>query len=452
MNGAPRSASRSRDVARLLTWLGWGLIGLAAACNPWTVELVLRTRPLPAESSYETHRTQIEFLAAGSALVVAGLLAARNARIATHLERRWVTRLVLACLSFVLPLFVLERTLSPLIRHLTTIFERDPELGWKHKPGVRDYYCKVPVRINSHGLRGGEIEYEKPAGVRRVLFLGDSVVFGLHIADEASTLPAQVQSDLAAATSSPVECINSGVAGYATWQEHAYLVREGYRYDPDLVVLCFVLNDVTDRVRRTRFSGRGVADQMVEALPDSMFAFIDNSSIVLVARTLQARLAYGADVREGAKHSELLGVYHLIYQPDLDEVQSVWKATLHEIDDIVGWCRARKLPLVIVSFPYSIQLADPSLDAPQWILRRFAERRGIEFVDAQPILVREMRERHVTDDAMLFDALHPTPLANEIVARELSRRIVEGGLLLHGTERSARPRGLDATEPTTTDK
>ena len=62
--------------------------------------------------------------------------------------------------------------------------------------------------INALGLRDRQdLQAEKPPGTRRVLFLGDSVTFGLEV-DLEETLVKQVESMLDRA-----ECINMGVSG-----------------------------------------------------------------------------------------------------------------------------------------------------------------------------------------------------------------------------------------------
>src|SRR4051812_42537972 len=51
------------------------------------------------------------------------------------------------------------------------LFERQNlanRAGWKRSPEFETY-----VRVNSHGLRGPEIPYEKPADTFRVLVVGD---------------------------------------------------------------------------------------------------------------------------------------------------------------------------------------------------------------------------------------------------------------------------------------
>ena len=119
----------------------------------------------------------------------------------------------------------------------------DPELGWVNKPGVRTRvegpHMSYAVEINSRGLRDREHPHAKPDGVFRIALLGDSLAWGWGV-DNGLAFADLVEQELGP----EVEVINLGVPGYSTDQEIWTLEREGRRYDPDLVLLAFILNDV----------------------------------------------------------------------------------------------------------------------------------------------------------------------------------------------------------------
>ncbi len=125
----------------------------------------------------------------------------------------------------------------------------DPVLVYQPKPGARssrprvwDAGQTVTYTINELGLRDREdMAAEKPAGTRRVVFLGDSVTLGLEV-DLEETLVKQVEQRLGP----DVECLNLGVSGYSPLQEVALLETKGLRFAPDLVVVCYNLNDPVD--------------------------------------------------------------------------------------------------------------------------------------------------------------------------------------------------------------
>jgi len=49
------------------------------------------------------------------------------------------------------------------------------------------------------------------------------------------------------------EVLNTGVSGFSTAEELAFLENEGYRYEPDVVVLGFFANDFVDNLRAGLF-------------------------------------------------------------------------------------------------------------------------------------------------------------------------------------------------------
>ncbi len=99
----------------------------------------------------------------------------------------------------------------------------------------------VEIRTNSLGYRNPEIG-AKQEGRPRVLFLGDSVTNAGYI-DESETFVRMVET-LSAQGGGPVyETINAAVGGVGLEDELAILNETGLGTNPDVVVLCFYLND-----------------------------------------------------------------------------------------------------------------------------------------------------------------------------------------------------------------
>lgn len=122
-------------------------------------------------------------------------------------------------------------------RELHQIFEPDPKLLWRMRPGFT-FGAGFGV-LNREGFRGPEFIKEKPAGTYRIVALGDSVTFGqpeVYYPD----LLARRLSDL---TGRPVEALNFGVPGYSSWQGRVLLARALRDYRPDLVIIFFGWND-----------------------------------------------------------------------------------------------------------------------------------------------------------------------------------------------------------------
>lgn len=127
----------------------------------------------------------------------------------------------------------------------------DPVLGWANAPNARGVFARrdfsYDLRINSHGLRGPEIDIRKPAGIRRIAVLGDSFVWGVGASD-AELFPTLIEQAIPGS-----QVLNFGVSGYGPLQYHL-LTDRVLQFDPDVVVVAFCLgNDFVDNVLWQRY-------------------------------------------------------------------------------------------------------------------------------------------------------------------------------------------------------
>ena len=160
-------------------------------------------------------------------------------------------------------LVVLEvglRAAYPQIFPRPRIWRYDTHLGWEHIPEARATWegrdFNVPVEINSKGLRDREYEYRKAERVFRILAFGDSYLEGWGARQEDVVTEVLERHLNDRNDGIPYEVINCGVAGYGTDQELLFFQREGIRYDPDLILLFFYVNDVWNN-----YSNRGIGSE-----------------------------------------------------------------------------------------------------------------------------------------------------------------------------------------------
>lgn len=423
-----RSFDHTRALGRLCFVLGGLLVLLGLSFQASVVARFHFRTPLSSEALEQTRITRLLFCSCGALLIGVGALVRHQFGPARDLRARTVAW-GLACASFVLPLFVLDRAARPFVERLTALFVPDAELGWKHRPGAEDSYWGERVKINSHGMRGPERGPEKPAGVRRVLVLGDSVVFGLGLEDDAETLPALLEQELCRRNEFVVECLDAAVCGWSPWQQQRFLEREGERWQPDLVLLSFVLNDVTERMGLAGFGGGGIGAQLASARTDPRHVWLAESGLYLSLRALASWLGDRRDPAALQARAQRLTPYHLMLEPESRRVREAWGPVLSELDSILAWCRARSLPLVLVVFPYTFQLSTPETDAPQRILAAYARSRQLPCLDLLPRLLARQRRDALQPMELFFDGLHPTALGNRLSAEEIARFVGEQALL-----------------------
>jgi lysophospholipase L1-like esterase len=132
------------------------------------------------------------------------------------------------------------------------IGSNDSDLTSELKPGTFEYYGyisplnKTTVIINSEGFRDHEYPVEKRNGTYRIAVIGDSFTFGQGVESE-DTYPKQLESLLNnGMIDGNYEVMNFGVISYNTFQEVKFLKNKALKYNPDLVIVGYLSNDIID--------------------------------------------------------------------------------------------------------------------------------------------------------------------------------------------------------------
>jgi lysophospholipase L1-like esterase len=319
-------------------------------------------------------------------------------------------RVAVAAAAVAVTLGVLEtglRLLSPQdLRRDEGLFSADPRRAFRLTPGFRGVEVssefRVAVAINAQGLRDRELAAVKPPGTRRLLVLGDSFTYGSGVAAE-ETYPERLEALLRAHPDGPVEVINAGVSGYATFHQAAFLRDEGWAWEPDALVLqIFLDNDLTENLDPFRLEVRGGhlqfrADRPPGAL-DHVKAWVRRRSHAhrfLGDRYHLARIRLGLE----PFYAAAVGAYARTPSP---EVARGWALTRTHIRAIVEAARARGVPLLAIHAPKAAALddaqwerlaafhraapADLDRDRPGRRLRELFSETGTPFLDLAPLL------------------------------------------------------------------
>jgi lysophospholipase L1-like esterase len=121
-------------------------------------------------------------------------------------------------------------------------------LNYLYKPGFKGYfaggqYKDIAVRINNHGFRDDPFVPRSP-GQRRVVFIGDSIVFGAGVW-EKDRFTEQLYDEKIIRDAS-IEVLNLGVNSY-NFGHYLELARLRFLdLAPDIVVVGFTLNDIQE--------------------------------------------------------------------------------------------------------------------------------------------------------------------------------------------------------------
>lgn len=308
-------------------------------------------------------------------------------------------------------------------RRIDTVPYLQPGVGYTlMEPDSRYEWQSIPVQINSKGLRSPETGYEKPAGVYRILNLGDSIAMGWGVRQE-DTYGQRLGNLLnqKAAEGLKVEVINAGVPGWNLQNERAFLVAEGLKYQPDLILLDItIVNDIYGKSALVSQNRSG----LIEWLRENTYFW---PFLSIQANWLQARL-------NGKDRIAVIDppVRASSYFP-MDAEASQWKRALSTIFEMDKVAQANNAQLVPVLFPLEYQVLDESYTTlPQEIFTARLERAGIPVLDLLPAFQSACQAKTgggcTLQDRYLFADvwMHPSRIGHELTAFEIYRFLESG--------------------------
>lgn len=307
--------------------------------------------------------------------------------------------------------------------------EYDPDLGWFHQKNRsaalrHGSLPDVQITTNNNGFRSlKDYSKEKPAGVRRILLLGDSFVFGWGVRDH-ETLGAQLESK-----SENLEAINLGVCAYGIDQMLLSFRKFGKQFHPDYVFIGVYQEDFW-RATRT-FTDGGYAKpyfllsqsghlklQNVPAPKPFQFQLRTHQFPGVINRNPIERLLFKSALYRFLKKSVLrLGRDLNLLDPSLDEEWLLGRAILSQL---IAEIRLANAEPVILIIPPEAWLKNTKPTSLEKSLSRFAEREGVDLINLTPLFVQVASKTKITD-YYIKDDWHWTAQGHQFVAEILSQ-------------------------------
>jgi len=382
--------------------------------------------------------------------------------------------LLLACAAIAFTCVVAEVALR-LFWHPdaeASVIRADPRYGWALRPGshlhsvASDRGLDYHIDINALGLRDAPRAQRPPLGVRRVLFIGDSMVFGAGV-EARDRLTERLQDILGG----DFEVVNAGVSGWGTDQEFLWLQNEGLALHPDVVVLgVCMLNDVLNVMLPHELFGTApkprfdLKDGQLALVPApardevrenaSVGGFAKHSRLVHFVgrhvRLLASRLRtaphrtdapfYPEDIESDSSH---WSVFRTQYTPRFEAAFEVTEALVTAIHDT---CAAHGIPLLIYAFPQKVEVDvadrkreldhfgyDPAqfdLAAPYARMGRLAQSLGVPWVYPveewtemqQRVPLFFARDGHPNPDGHALAAANIAPALHNLLEHTVSSR------------------------------
>jgi hypothetical protein len=288
-----------------------------------------------------------------------------------------------------------------------------PEIGLEMRPHLDVFFRGRPFQTNAAGYRDRPHAARKRPGVLRIVGLGDSVMMGWGVGqgeDYLSLLEGALR-----ARGHDVEVLNFAVGGYNTVQEYHVMRDVALGYDPDVVVLGYVGNDLEDasfRRPRTRF--------------DSPSALVNLGVLAWRRRTGALAPNETHDWRP--------------FRRDLADLPADFDSAL---DSIAALCRRRGLPAVMV---LDSRYESPFIEHRQVVER--ARALGFRTLDLMSLYRRLAPGTPIEEAAhrpdehnrtlILKDDRHPNALWHRRTARTLADLLLREGLVAYKGAANAR--------------
>ena len=187
---------------------------------------------------------------------------------------------------------------------------------------------------NAAGYRDLERTLQPAPGVRRMVLLGDSFAWGASVEfDDA--LPQRLERALSRRRQQRWEVVSLALPGMNTVDQAAQLEQEAFAYQPEVVLLAYVLNDSEDAVAAEARRAADWAEARRQAAPPSL---LDRSALLH-----WVRLRLWATRENRRRVSGYLSMYA--------DGAPGWIAGQKALERMGGLCRARGVPFVVAIFP-----------------------------------------------------------------------------------------------------
>lgn len=123
------------------------------------------------------------------------------------------------------------------------LYVADPKMGYRLRPNQRCRRLGRRIEINAYSLRGDAISPQCPAGITRILLLGDSVANGNWWTDQAHILSALLENQLNDHRLHRTAVLNASANSWGPRNELAYVQRFG-TFESRWVILLLNTDDL----------------------------------------------------------------------------------------------------------------------------------------------------------------------------------------------------------------
>lgn len=328
------------------------------------------------------------------------------------------------------------------------------QLGYINKPYSSRLHnlgkYRTTWNINKYGFRDFDYPTKKLLESRRILALGDSMMFGMGV-ESSESLPKILETKVNRSTESAhlTEVLNMGVLGYGPLEYQKLYSGLGKKFKPDIVVVGFFLgNDSLDSL----WVNLNKKYIFLKSLPDELVAFRvnqwlkENSRlwILLLDKYYSWVETQNVDTLKLVFNNDVKGqmLRQVQIDPSSGYMRKSWKLTDDALSKLVFEATKNNTNVVFVVFPTKEQIIpdewkkvkEGGHDVDERLYSNSGARREMlslcktnswDCLDLQEI----MRKQETPGSLFVEDDFHLSRLGNEVAADALINFLSEKNLL-----------------------
>ncbi len=300
----------------------------------------------------------------------------------------------------------------------------DIHVGGANSPSHFTFYKKY-YHYNKWGFRDKERELANISNNYRILVLGDSFTFGAGVKYIKDLYPAVLEEKLSTNVSDScngIEVINTGLKGLSTEQEYHYLKEKGILFNPDFLILGYVLNDAETQTTRKKTATN---DRFNHLLPYPYGKLLNAYSFLYYLgeprlRSLMNKMM-SALLDSEAKPKTFDDYTGDIYSDDK------FIAYRNLFDEFMEYSRSKELKMVVVLFPYMGSVRNHGNKSPPIIskIKEMVLENNMEFID----LLSPLRNSKIEHLTVSKTDGHPSKEVHHLAAGEIYKRLLTKNLI-----------------------
>lgn len=279
-------------------------------------------------------------------------------------------------------------------------------LSYESKPHYWYVECTygrgwIRYKHNSLGMRDVERSFKKPSGAKRIVCIGDSIIYGVKVPFN-DIVTRQLEKRINSTYPFRIEVLNCAVPSYGLKEYFFYLKNKGIKFNPDMVIVGLCLNDYMSVRKEER-----------------------NDLKVVLSHS------YLLDFIKEKKNSLFLEVKpRPIIDPEYEDMlkEESWMDNRIYIEKIKNICLDNNIKLLFVIFPIREQFSQlKGDDRPQRYIHAILDSLDIPYIDLRSNFGAAIEKGGVLFSD--FDNVHFLPLGHKITAGTMYDRITELNLI-----------------------